>query len=51
MLINTVSGKVISITIEEYLSMTDEDYNELVHSDYGNYINDPFNFDEPENKD
>ena len=48
MLISTTSGKVISISIEDYLSMSDAQYDALVYGNYGTYINDPFSLTEIE---
>lgn len=36
------NGKVINITIEEYLDLTDEDVQYLMSMDYGEYIRNPF---------
>jgi hypothetical protein len=42
MLYQLPNGKVISITIEQYLELTDLDIQYLMSIDYGNYILDPF---------
>jgi len=42
MLYQLPNGKVISITIEQYLELTDLDVQYLMSIDYGNYILDPF---------
>ncbi len=36
------SGKVIQITLEQYLEMTDEDIQYMVSINYGDYIVNPF---------
>jgi hypothetical protein len=36
------NGKVIYLSIEEYLSLTDEDIQYLIASDYGDVITNPF---------
>lgn len=36
------NGKVIYISIEEYLSLTDEDIQHLIALDYGDVITNPF---------
>ena len=36
------NGKVIYISIEEYLSLTDEDIQHLIALDYGDTVNNPF---------
>lgn len=36
------SGKVIQITLEQYLEMTDEDIQYMVSINYGDYIRNPF---------
>lgn len=36
------NGKVVSMTIEEYLNLTDEDIQYLMSIDYGEYVTDPF---------
>jgi hypothetical protein len=42
MLYQLPNGKVIHLTIEEYLSLTDEDVQYLMSIDYGEHIRDPF---------
>jgi len=37
------NGKVIHLSIEEYLDLTDEDVQYFMSLDYGEYIRDPFN--------
>ena len=36
------NGKVIHLSIEEYLSLTEEDIQYLISLDYGEHIRDPF---------
>ena len=42
MLYQLPNGKVIHLSIEEYLDLTDEDVQYLMSIDYGEYIRDPF---------
>lgn len=42
MLYQLPNGKVIHISIEEYLDLTDEDIQYLMSLDYGEHITDPF---------
>jgi len=42
MLYQLPNGKVVHLTIEEYLSLTDEDIQYLMSIDYGEHIRDPF---------
>lgn len=42
MLYQLPNGKVIHLTIEEYLSLTDEDIQYLMSIDFGEHIRDPF---------
>jgi hypothetical protein len=42
MLYQLPNGKVIHLTIEEYLSLTEEDLQYLMSIDYGEHIRDPF---------
>jgi len=36
------NGKIIHLSIEEYLSLTEEDIQYLISLDYGEHIRDPF---------
>jgi hypothetical protein len=36
------NGKVVNLSIEEYLDLTDEDVQYLMSLDYGEHILDPF---------
>lgn len=36
------NGKVVNLSLEEYLDLTDEDVQYLMSLDYGEYITDPF---------
>lgn len=36
------NGKIIHLTIEEYLDLTEEDIQYLISLDYGEHIRDPF---------
>jgi hypothetical protein len=36
------NGKVVNLSIEEYLDLTDEDVQYLMSIDYGEHISDPF---------
>ncbi len=42
MLYQLPNGKVVHLTIEEYLSLTEEDIQYLMSIDYGEHIRDPF---------
>jgi hypothetical protein len=42
MLYQLPNGKVIHLSIEEYLDITDEDIQYLISIDYGEYVRDPF---------
>jgi hypothetical protein len=42
MLYQLPNGKVIQLTIEEYLALTDLDIQYLMSLDYGEHITDPF---------
>lgn len=42
MLYQLPNGKVIHISIEEFLDLTDEDIQYLMSIDYGEYIKNPF---------
>jgi hypothetical protein len=42
MLYQLPNGKVIHLTVEEYLDLTDEDIQYLMSIDYGEHIRDPF---------
>jgi hypothetical protein len=42
MLYQLPNGKVINLSIEEYLDLTDEDVQYLMAIDYGEHIRDPF---------
>lgn len=42
MLYQLPNGKVIHLTVEEYLDLTDEDIQYLMSIDYGEYVRDPF---------
>jgi hypothetical protein len=42
MLYQLPNGKVVHLTIEEYLDLTDEDIQYLMSIDYGEYVRDPF---------
>lgn len=42
MLYQLPNGKVVHLTVEEYLELTDLDIQYLMSLDYGNYIIDPF---------
>ena len=42
MLYQLPNGKVIHLSIEEYLDLTDEDIQYLMSIDYGEHIRDPF---------
>lgn len=42
MLYQLPNGKVVHLSIEEYLDLTDEDVQYLMSIDYGEYIRDPF---------
>ena len=42
MLYQLPNGKVVHLTIEEYLSLTDEDIQYLMSIDFGEHIRDPF---------
>ena len=42
MLYQLPNGKVIHLSIEEYLDLTDEDVQYLMSIDYGEYVRDPF---------
>ena len=42
MLYQLPNGKVVHLTIEEYLSLTEEDLQYLMSIDYGEHIRDPF---------
>ena len=37
------NGKVVNLSLDEYLDLTDEDIQYLMSLDYGEYITDPFN--------
>jgi hypothetical protein len=36
------NGKVVNLSLEEYLDLTDEDVQFLMSLDYGDYVTDPF---------
>jgi len=36
------NGKVVNLSLEEYLDLTDEDIQYLMSLDYGDYVSDPF---------
>ena len=42
MLYNLPNGKVIEISVEQYLDMTDEEFEYLLSINYGEAIEDPF---------
>lgn len=42
MLYQLPNGKVVHLSIEEYLDLTDEDIQYLMSLDYGEHIRDPF---------
>lgn len=42
MLYQLPNGKVVHLSIEEYLDLTDEDVQYLMSIDYGEHIRDPF---------
>lgn len=42
MLYQLPNGKVVHLTIEEYLDLTNEDIQYLMSIDYGEHIRDPF---------
>jgi hypothetical protein len=42
MLYQLPNGKVVHLSVEEYLDLTDLDVQYLMSIDYGNYILDPF---------
>lgn len=42
MLVSLPNGKVIEVSLEQYLSMTDEDFKYLVSRNWGEEISDPF---------
>jgi len=42
MLYQLPNGKVIHLSVEEYLNLTDEDIQYLMSIDYGEHIRDPF---------
>jgi hypothetical protein len=42
MLYQLPNGKVVHLTVEEYLNLTDEDIQYLMSIDYGEHIRDPF---------
>jgi hypothetical protein len=42
MLYQLPNGKVVHLSIEEYLDLTDEDIQYLMSIDYGEHIGDPF---------
>jgi hypothetical protein len=42
MLYQLPNGKVVYLSIEEYLDLSDEDVQYLMSIDYGEYIGDPF---------
>lgn len=37
------NGKVINLSIDQFLDMTDEDIQYLISIEYGEYVRDPFN--------
>lgn len=37
------NGKVINLSLDQFLDMTDEDIQYLISKEYGEYIRDPFN--------
>ena len=43
------NGKVVHLSVEEYLDLTDEDIQYLMSIDYGEHIRDPFNGSAVEN--
>jgi hypothetical protein len=49
MLYQLPNGKVVHLTIEEYLDLTDEDVQYLMSIDYGEHIRDPFSGSAVEN--
>jgi len=51
MLISTAQGKVISMSLEQYLSLTDQQYDDLMYSNIGTDVNDPFSIKEATSKD
>jgi hypothetical protein len=42
MLYQLPNGKVVHLTVEEYLDLTDEDVQYLMSIDYGEHVRDPF---------
>jgi len=50
MLYQLPSGKVVHLTIEEYLELTDEDIQYMLSIDYGEHISDPFRGSAMKNK-
>lgn len=36
------NGKVVNLSLEDYLDLTDEDVQYLMSLDYGEYVTDPF---------
>jgi hypothetical protein len=42
MLVSLVTGKVVQMSVEQYLLMEDEDYQYLIALDWGDDIFDPF---------
>lgn len=42
MLYQLPSGKVIELSVEDYLDMSDEDFEQLIASNYGEAIDNPF---------
>lgn len=42
MLYQLPNGKVVHLSIEEYLDLTDEDVQYLMSLDYGEHVRDPF---------
>jgi hypothetical protein len=49
MLYQLPNGKVVHLSIEEYLDLTDEDIQYLMSIDYGEHIRDPFSGSAVEN--
>ena len=37
------NGKVINLSLDQFLDMTDEDIQYLISIEYGEYVRDPFN--------
>ncbi len=43
------NGKVINLSLDQFLDMTDEDIQYLISIEYGEYVRDPFNGSAVEN--